>query len=142
MVHHDEKNEMSEIWREEFLSDLCPHVQPLIARFMDSDCGCNILDFFRQCPLTLLQASDIAYHVRQPPAQVIEALNLLTSARAIECCKVLDFTFYGLTRDSDIQRALEQFWAWRDYWHVRLERVRSGLQLNASYLSSSIATSL
>ncbi|MBI5029271.1 MAG: winged helix-turn-helix transcriptional regulator [Chloroflexi bacterium] len=131
---------MSEIWREEFLHDLCPRVQPLIARLLDSHCGCAILEFFHHRPLTWLEASDIAYHLRQSLPQVIDALNLLVRARVIEFRKILDFTFYGLTRDLEIRRALEQFWVWRDYWHARLEHIRERLQLNAPNSLSAMGT--
>lgn len=127
---------MDEVTRQQFLDELCPQIRPLIARLMDCACGCEILELFRRRPLTSLQASDIAYHLRLPQPQVIEGLSLLVDAGVIECRGILDFTFYGLTHDSEIQRALEQFWVWRDHWRTRLERVRSGLQLNAPYPSS------
>ncbi len=122
---------MEEATRQGFLDELCPQIRPLIARLMDCDCGCNILEFFRRRPLTSLQASDIAYHVRRPRTQVIEALNLLAEIGVIECQQIPDFAFYRLTRDSEIQSALEQFWIWQDYWHTHLSRVRESLQLGA-----------
>jgi len=127
---------MSATVRAEFLNDLCPQVRPLIADLMNCDCGCEILEFFRRRPLTSLQASDIAYHVRQSQAQVAETLNLLVGAKVIEPQKVLDFTFYGLTHDLEIQRALEQFWVWRDHWHTHLSRIYEGLQFSTVDSSS------
>ena len=133
------QSELSELSQDEFLDDLCLQVQPLIARLMKSDCGCNILEFFHQRPLTWLEASDIAYHLRQSLSQVIDALNMLVRVGVIECRKILNLTFYGLTSDLEIQRALEQFWAWRDYWRERLDRVRHRLQLNMPPPSSAMA---
>jgi len=127
---------MDESVRQEFLDELCPQIRPLVARLMDCSCGCEILEFFRRRPLTSLEASDIAYHLRQPQSQIIEALSWLVCTGVIECQKIRDFTFYGLTHDIEIQRALEQFWVWRDHWHARLEGIRNRLQLSTPNHSS------
>ena len=124
--------EMDESTRQELLDELCPHLRPLIARVMDCECGCEVLDFFRQRSLTWLEASDIAYHLRQSPAYVIEALNQLAEVGILERHTVLSrWTFYGLARNAGILQALEQFWSWRDDYHARLERAEDALKLRA-----------
>ncbi|MCL5951754.1 MAG: hypothetical protein M1132_08545 [Chloroflexi bacterium] len=123
---------MDDITRDEFLDKLSPDIRPLIACAMDCECGCEVLDFFRQRPLVWLEVSDIVYHLKQPHGQVVNALNQLTDARILEGFTVLGaWTFYGLTRDAEVLVALEQFWRLRDDWHVRWERVRGTLRWRA-----------
>ena len=132
---------MNESTRQELLSELCPRLRPLIARVMECECGCEVLDFFRQRPLAWLEAPDIAYHLRQSQAQVIEALNQLTEAGILERFTVLSrWTFYGLARNAGILQALEQFWSWRDDYSTRLERAEGALKLRAprAYSASSL----
>ena len=119
--------------RQEFLNDLCPHLQPLAAGVMDCECGNEVVEFFRRRPRTWLEASDIVYHLRQPNDQVAAALNQLTALGILERFTVLSsWTFYGLTQSTEIVNALEQFWAWRDDWHTRMEQLKHELQLPAT----------
>ena len=128
---------MDQTMRQQFLDELCPRLRPLIACVMNCECGCEALDFFRHRPLTWLEASDIAYHLRQPYDQVVAALNQLTALGILERFTVLgSWTFYGLTQSAEILNALEQFWAWRDDWHMRMEQVKHELQLPAAGKSS------
>ena len=123
--------------RQEFLNDLCPRLQPLAACVMDCECGSEVVEFFRRRSRTWLEASDIIYHLRQPNDQVTAALNQLTALGILERFTVLNsWTFYGLTQSAEILNALEQFWAWRDDWHTRMERVKHELQLPATGKSS------
>lgn len=117
--------------REEFLNDLCPRIRPVVAHLMECDCGCAVLDFFRQRPLTWLQASDVAYHLRQPHQVIAETLNQIAEAGLVERRNILNSTFYGLTKNENLLNALEQFWVWRDDWRSRVESVRVALQLQA-----------
>lgn len=120
---------MEEITGQEFLNELCPLLRPVARRVMECPCGCEALDFFRFRTRVWLEAADIAHHVRQPVDQVIVALNLLGELGILERRDILGVAFYGMARNEQILNALEQFWAWRDDWHMRLERVRGTLQL-------------
>ncbi len=131
---------MDQTMRQQFLDELCPRLRPLIAGVMDCECGCEALDFFRRRPLTWLEASDIAYHLRQPNDQIAAALNRLSALGLLERFTVLgSWTFYGLTRSAEILNALEQFWAWRDDWHTRMDRLKHELQLPATGRSSFVS---
>ncbi len=120
---------MEEKTREEFLNDLCPRIRMVVADLMEYNCGCALLDFFRQRPLTWLTASDLAYHLRQPHPQVVAALDQMVKTRFVERRSILNATFYSLTRNENLLNVLEQFWIWRDDWQNRVESVREALQL-------------
>ncbi len=120
---------MEEKTREEFLNDLCPRIRTVVADLMEYDCGCAVLDFFRQRPLTWLEASDVAYHLRQPHPQVVAALDQIAKTRFVERRSISNATFYSLTRNEKLLNVLEQFWIWRDDWQHRVESVREILQL-------------
>jgi hypothetical protein len=122
---------MDEIERQEFLREPCPGLRPLIVRVLDCKCGCHVLDFFRRRPLTWLEASDIAYHLRQPDDEVVTALNHLANIGIVQRLIVLGYSFCGLTRDADALEAIEQFWVWRDIRHAHLERVSDALRLRS-----------
>ncbi|MCL4394267.1 MAG: hypothetical protein M1482_05595 [Chloroflexi bacterium] len=124
-------NKMNDSTRQEFLNELCPRLRPLIARVLDCECACEVLDFFRQRSLTWLQASDIAYHLRRSESQAIDALDQLTDARLIERKAVLNsWTFYRLAHETELSQALEQFWLLRDDHLARLERAKDELKLH------------
>ncbi|MBI4790365.1 MAG: hypothetical protein HY782_25310 [Chloroflexi bacterium] len=126
--------------QQDFLNALCPKLRPLIARVLECDCGCQVLDFFRQRPRAWLQMSDIAYHLRQTPQQTIVILNVLVEQGIVEHFTVLNrWTFYGLSQRHEILRALDQFWTWRDHWHARMEQVKDALQLPAARESVSVS---
>lgn len=115
----------------EFLNELCPRLRPLIARVMDCPCGCETLDLLRLRQRAWLTASDIAYHVNAPIEQVQAALELFVSASVVERHDVMQWTFYSITRDERMQRALEQFWLQRDDWRDRMMRVQETLRFRA-----------
>jgi predicted transcriptional regulator len=132
-------SEMNGSTRQEFLNELCPHLRPLIAQVLDCECACELLDFFRQRPITWLQASDIAYHLRRSESQAIDALDRLIDARLIERKAVLDsWTFYRLGYETEASQALEQFWLLRDDHLARLERAKEELKLRSSGRSSAL----
>lgn len=119
--------------QQEFLNELCPQLRPLIARLLETECGCQALDFFRHRPRAWLQVTDIAYYLRQPPQQTMATLDVLIEEGILERFTVLDtWTFYGLSRRHQILQALDLFWTWRDSWHARMEQVKGALQLPAS----------
>ncbi len=122
---------MQDKTQQDFLSELCPNLRPLIARVLECECGAQALDFFRRRPRAWLQMSDIAYHIGQTPTQTMVTLNLLTEERILERFTVLNtWTFYGLSQRNEILQALDQFWASRDHWHARMEQVKDALQFN------------
>lgn len=122
-----------------FISELCPRLRPLIARVLQYECGCHMLDFFRQRPRAWLQAMDIAYYLHQRPTQTEATLEELVQEGILERFTVLDtFTFYGLSQSPKVLQALEQFWAWRDDWKAQVEQVRFALQLPTDALSGSV----
>ncbi len=128
---------MQDLTQQEFLNELCPRLRPLIARVLECDCTCQTLDFFRRRPLAWLESSDIAYHLHRPEDETIELLKQLTEAGLLDRFTVLNSqTFYGLAPRSDILKALDQFWVWRDHWNAQLERVRDALQLHAIHKST------
>ena len=119
---------MDDVTREEFLSDLCPRVRPLIVQLMDCECGCEALDFFRTRPRTWLETADIAYHLSQSGQDVAVALGALTQIGVVERQEILYTAFFSLTRDAEILDALDQYWVWRDTWNTRWHRVRETLK--------------
>lgn len=128
---------MDQTMRQQFIDELCPRLRPLIGCVMDCECGSEVVEFFRRRSRTWLEASDIAYHLRQPYDQVVAALNQLTALGILERLTVLgSWTFYGLTQSAKILNALEQFWAWRDDWRTRMEQLKHELQLPATGKSS------
>lgn len=121
----------------DFLNELCPNVRPLIAQVLECECGCQALDFFRRRPRAWLGASDIAYHLGQPLDRTMTILNRLTEAGILEGFTVRNtWTFYGLSQRTEVLRALDQFWAWRDDRLAQIEQVRDALQLPATRASA------
>ena len=105
----------------------------MIARVAECECGIQALDFFRRRPRAWLQASDIAYHLDLPRKQTLALLRVLTEEGILESIRVLNaWTFYGLSQRAESLAALDQFWAWRDDWHARVEQVKTALQLPAT----------
>ena len=122
---------MDEKTRQEFLNVLCPRIRPIAARVMDCACGCEALDLFRYRTRVWLEIADIAHYLKQPLDHVVGALDLLTEIGILERRDIFGMAFYGMTRNQQVLNALEQFWAWRDEWHVQLERVRGTLRLGS-----------
>ncbi len=123
---------MQDLTQQEFLNELCPRLRPLIARILECDCACQTLDFFRRRPLAWLESSDISYHLQRPQAETIKILEQLTEVGLLDRFTVLNSqTFYGLASRSEILKALDQFWVWRDHWNAQLEQVKDTLQLHA-----------
>lgn len=123
---------MEDPTQQEFLNELCPRLRPLVARVLECECACQMLDFFRRRPLAWLEASDIAYHLHRPQEETVEILKQLTDTGFLDQFTVMNGrTFYGLPARSDILKALDQFWAWRDHWNAQLEQVKDTLQLRA-----------
>lgn len=119
---------MDNATREEFLSDLCPRVRPLIVQLMDCACGCEALDFFRTRSHTRLEVADIAYHMSQTEMEVAVALRALTQIGVVERQEIFDTAFYSLTRNAEVLEALDQYWLWRDEWNARWRRVKGTLK--------------
>ena len=116
----------------EFLNELCPHLRPMIAHVAGCECGIQALDFFRRRPHAWLQMGDIAYHLNLSRKQTAALLRVLIEERILERICVLDtWTFYGLSQRPESLAALDQFWAWRDDWHARIQHVRAALELPA-----------
>ncbi len=122
---------MDEKTRQEFLDELCPRVRPLAARVMDCACGCEALDLFRYRTRVWLETADIAHYLKQPIDHVVAALDDLTEIGILERRDIFGMAFYGMTQNEAVLNALEQFWAWRDEWQARLERVKGMLQLDS-----------
>ncbi|MCC7165613.1 MAG: hypothetical protein IT331_24160 [Anaerolineae bacterium] len=115
--------------RDEFLSDLCPRVRPLIAQIMQCGSGCELLDFFHTRPHTMLELADVVYYAKLPVENVVSTLELFQMLAVIERREILDTAFYRLTEDVEIIAALEQYWTWRQVWQGRWQDVRTALKI-------------
>lgn len=120
---------MDSLSRQEFLDELCPQLRPLVERLMDCDCGCEVIDFFRYRTLTWIEASEIAGQLQLPTERAGQSLAQLAAIGIVDRFEVLDRAFFGLTRDPQALRTLEQFWLLRDGWRSQLEQARSALHL-------------
>ncbi len=123
---------MGEKTRQVYLDELCPRLRPIAQRVMDCPCGCEALDFFRYRSRVWLETADIVHYLGLRLDQGVAALNLLTELGILERRDIFGVGFYGLTHDEQVLNALEQFWAWRDDWHTRLEQVKDTLQLGSA----------
>lgn len=115
---------------QDFLDEFCPRLRPMIARLLACECACNALELFRTRPRVWLEASDIAYYLGQPLEKTLQTLDQLLEMRIVERHLILDYTFYGLTRDQAVLDLIEPLWLLRDEWRLHLARLTRELKLD------------
>lgn len=101
-----------------------PPVAALAVNVLASPVKRDVLAFFRQHDQTAIQASDLAYWVSADEDELARALEELAELGLVQSQCVCDTTFYRLNRDPEASSLLDQLFAWRNEWQMRLERLQ------------------
>lgn len=103
--------------------ELEPQLSNLAAQIRLIDDGFALLRFIKSNSNTLRTVDDIAYYLHQTAPAVDKSLRALLKLDLVRRVQVSGVTWFGMTRDPQQRRSVQDLCAWQDRWHKRLTQI-------------------